>query len=54
MGKYRLLLLPFGVIIEILILAYCWLVGYLCPRHADRIGDIAKDKLPEIYWYIGE
>lgn len=54
MKKLRLLLLPFGAIVELSLLACCWVVALVRLRAANRMMDWVARTLPSLDWYIGE
>lgn len=54
MKKLRLLLLPFGAIAELCVLAGCWAVALVRPRVAERMMNWATRTLPTLHWYIGD
>lgn len=53
MKKLRLLLLPFAVIAELCVLAFCWIVALVRPKVAERMMYWATRTLPTLKWYIG-
>ena len=54
MWRLRLLLLPFGAVAELLVLAACWALEVTAPKHAKRLTQWATRTLPSLQWYIGE
>lgn len=53
MKRMRLLLLPIGAAVELLLLSVCWLVAAPCPRAARKLSDWAESALPGPRWYLG-
>ena len=52
--RLRLLLLPFGAVAELTVLAVCWTLALTSPARAEKLMWLAMAKLPTIHWYIGE
>jgi hypothetical protein len=54
MKKFRLLWLPFGALIELVVLMVCWIMAVIEPNTAKKMTDWAMRTPPSIHWYIGE
>ena len=52
--RFRLLLLPFGAIIELIALFACYVTSLFSTTKSKRMMDWFTEKLPSIYWYIGD
>jgi len=54
MWRFRLLLLPIGSVIELIAMAMIWLISIISPTKAEKAAVWTKNKLPNLYWYMGE
>lgn len=53
MWRFRLLWLPFGIVIELVVFVACWLISRIKPKTADKMVRWAVSHLPGLHWYIG-
>ena len=55
MSRLRLLLIPFGAVAELCVLATCWFLALVGARtKARRLHDWATNTLLDLDWYTGE
>ncbi len=54
MWRFRLLCLPFGIVIELVIFGSCWAMARIKPKTAEKMVRWAESHLPSLHWYIGE
>lgn len=54
MWRCRLLLLPFGAVVELAILLACWCLAVVSRGHAEKLMRWATRTLPSLNWYIGQ
>lgn len=51
---FRLLLIPFALIVELAAWAMCWCVAYFSPKKGADLTNWWINVLPDKSWYIGE
>ena len=54
MWRLRLFLIPFGAVVELVVLCACWMVARVKPAAAEKILLLAQAHLPSLQWYMGE
>ena len=54
MRRFRLLLLPFGALAELAMLAVCWVLAAASPSTASVVMRWSVRRFPTLHWYIGE
>lgn len=52
MKRLRLLLLPFAALVEMALLAACWVTALVHPEKAQRMIEWATSALPGSEWYF--
>ncbi len=52
-GQLRIVLLPFAVALELVLLASGWTLALVSPVRAMRLSHWAQSRLPSLGWYVG-
>lgn len=53
MKRLRILLLPFGALVELFLLLICLVLVIFSTRTASKLIDAANRSLPSMRWYLG-
>lgn len=53
MTRLRILLIPCGVVIELVLFAFALLLALISPRHAEKIATWVLAEMPGWQWYCG-